>query len=275
MTKKRPRREDLDPEGDAEVEAFLTMLEKMQKSGRLGAILSRMGFVRGQGVSSGHSARPDAASVRQHGGVSGRGSGEPPLVGPVAADSGSPAAAQPLPGWKEIVSKPKKKTGPPQAAPALDPKGWSVPVLETTIGLTISDRGVICVQPDQCRQMIGDVRFASSIALLCSVRCSSDAVEVMPTFRASGKVFSSRRYLHQIGDEEDPVRFEPVVEHVTFPTDTQKVVLTSVNCNGEKAAFDAAVVNTKEAARRWLKARCFTGCSTSVVSRHAKRSAKR
>ena len=43
-----------------------------------------------------------------------------------------------------------------------------------------------------------------------------------------------------------------------FPTDTQRVVLTWMNCNSEKAAFDADVVNTKEAARRWLKARCST-----------------
>ena len=71
-------------------------------------------------------------------------------------------------------------------------------------------------------------------------------------------MYSSKRFLHQIGDEEDPVSFVPIVQHVAIQKDTQRIVLTSLNCNGERAAFDAAIMDTKEAARRWLKARSST-----------------
>lgn len=74
------------------------------------------------------------------------------------------------------------------------------------------------------------------------------------TLTRAGRSFSTSRFLHQLGDEEAPVMFEPTVHHVSIARDTHKIVLNCTN-DGDQGAFDAAITHSREAARRWLKAR--------------------
>ena len=123
-----------------------------------------------------------------------------------------------------------------QVVSVLDQDGWSVPVLESMEGVTISESGVLCVSPSKCREMLREVRFANSVALLCPVRCREDAVELSVTMRKDGKAFEAKRFLHQIGDEEAPVSYNPITHHVSIPKDTEKLVLTSLRDGAVRAS---------------------------------------